>query len=175
MGAQKMPEKIGDEGTTHLSELTMFSVASNQSQFIQPKHDLHKSLCRFENTMKTKEGSCQMKQPQMLPMDARCVSVDLPLLTFLSQECNEPEEYTGNNLDMMASLPKIDTTCVSPNSLFQNMHESTAPLPIHGSESDMNLGLWNENDLVDIWTDTGQQQQKTSVEGVVSIMKSDHQ
>ena len=175
MGAQKVPKKIEDEGTTYLSELTMVSVASIPTQRIQPKQNLHQSVSTdADNNIGTNEASCQITQGPIVPNSTRCVSVDLPLLTLPLRECYEREKYTGNNWDMMASSQKLDTTRGSPNTFFRKMHESTAPLPYCENESEMDSGLWNENDLVDIWKDTGLEEPKESLDDVVSIRQNDN-
>ena len=94
-----MPSMVCGEGTTHVSDLTMYTEATEQSigSLCQPPSSQHQ----------TNDGHCQANaespgastKANVDPNNTRCVSLDQPMASF--QE--------------------------SPGSMFQSIHESTAP------------------------------------------------
>jgi len=117
-----------DEGTTHVSDLTVSTTA-------------------------TEPSGCKMKQPQSVQYqfnnevchgNKRCVSLEDTIKAF-PQVQRKTADHNDCNFEPLPITQMSEITQVSPNSMFRSIHESTAPNEIMRAIGKMDLFPWGDD------------------------------
>ena len=136
-----MPSSVVNDGTTHVSDLTLgtlFNKPSDGNTKKPPSAPLPNNLILGQTQGRTMDKNINRNE-------TRCVSVEEPMFTT-RQVQNENRETEGVDIEPQQRSQYLEMAQVSPGSIVRSIHESTAPVKMLGDIGEMDLFSWDDVD-----------------------------